>query len=84
MATRTREQRQASSAGRPLSLSFDMLSPAGQVAQGKARLIVNWVNNSRVPGLRRYGWDDPNGFLNQDLHDQMLGAVRDQVPRETE
>jgi len=79
-----RESRQAAAQGRALAVTFDMLSPVGQVAPGTARLIVNFVNNARFPGLRRYGWNDPNGFLNQDLHDQMLGAVRDQVPRMTE
>ena len=57
-----RESRQAAAQGRALAVTFDMLSPVGQVAPGTARLIVNFVNNARFPGLRRYGWNDPNGF----------------------
>ena len=58
---------------------MDLISPDGRLAAGRARLIVNMLNGVRLPGLRRYGYDDPAGaFKNQDLHDQLLGAVRDQ------
>lgn len=67
-----------------LPTAMDLQSPAGQVGSGKARLIVNFLNNARIPGLKRYGHDSPAGFLNDDLHDQLLGAVRDQVPRDVE
>ena len=67
-----------------LPVRMDLRSPSGQVGSDKARLIVNFLNNSRIPGLKMYGHDDPAGFLNQDLHDQLLGAVRDQVPRDVE
>lgn len=63
-----------------LSSRMDLASPDGQLPAGYARLIVNMLNGVRLPGLRRYGYDDPSGvFLNQDLHDQLLGAVRYQV-----
>jgi hypothetical protein len=58
---------------------MDLASPDGQLQAGSARLIVNMLNGIRIPGLRRYGHDDPSrAFRNQDLHDQLLGAVRDQ------
>jgi hypothetical protein len=61
--------------GGPLVGQMDTLSPDGSVKSGSARLIVNYVGGRRFPGLRLYGRRDPGGFLNQDIHDQLLGAV---------
>lgn len=63
----------------PMPWRMDMTSPNGSVPAGSARLIVNMIGGERFPGLRRFGYSDPAGFHNQDLHDQLLGVVRDQV-----
>ena len=67
-----------------LPSSLNLRDIDGTLKPSEARLIVNMIGGRLVPGLRRYGFNDPaRSYLNQDLHDQLLGAVRDQYPRPT-
>lgn len=54
---------------------MDLTSPDGAVRGQVARVILNYVSGRRYPGLIAFGRNDPRGYLNQDLHDQLLGAV---------
>lgn len=54
---------------------MDTLSPNGAVRGSTARIIFNYVAGRRSPGLRVFGRRNAASFLNNDLHDQLLGAV---------
>lgn len=54
---------------------MDLASPDGQVKTGAARLILNLLGGRRMFGVILRGRHDPLGFKNQDLHDQLLGAI---------
>ena len=50
-------------------------APDGGVPGDVARLIFNYVQGRRMGGLRIWGRRTGEEFLNQDLHDQLLGAI---------
>lgn len=58
----------------PLPGHMDTLAPDGGVRGQTARLIVNLRDGVRFGGFRLFGWDEPCGYVNQALHDQLLGA----------
>lgn len=50
-------------------------APDGGVPGDTARIIFNYVGGRRMGGLRVWGRRDLTTFLNQDLHDQLLGSI---------
>ncbi len=63
---------------RPLPGHPDAMSADGEVPPGSVRLAINILGGTRISGFRRYGYEAGADFVNNDLHDQLLGAVRDQ------
>jgi len=65
-----------------LVLPLDTRSPAGSAGRNKWVLVLNANADlsgrmRRFGGLRRFGWEAvaAGAFVNQDLHDQLEGAV---------
>lgn len=62
----------------PLAGSFDVLSRDGTVPSGTFRLLFNVAGDIEASSCILGGWHkfgyDRDCFLNQDLHDQMLGS----------
>lgn len=61
----------------PLSGRFDLRSASGNVPFGDFRVILNASMNQLGKRCRRHGWrklgfNSPQGFNNQDLHDQLV------------
>lgn len=64
---------------RPLDGGFDVRSPSGELNFYDFRVVLNMDLTDQRKRCRMGGWqkllsDSPFGFLNQDLHDQMLGC----------
>ena len=64
----------------PIPAAMDAKLPDGMLGNTSARLILNMINGKRMAGLVVRGRHDP-AFMNQDLHDQLLGAVCSQNGR---
>lgn len=63
----------------PLTGQMDLRSPSGSVPFGDFRVVLNASMNElrkrcRRVGFRKLGFNSPQGFNNQDLHDQLLAA----------
>lgn len=61
----------------PLAGRFDLRSASGTIPFGDFRIILNASMNElgkrcRRPGWRKLGFASPQGFNNQDLHDQLV------------
>lgn len=64
---------------RPLDGAFDARTPSGELNFYDFRVVLNMDLTDQRKRCRMGGWqkllsDSPFGFLNQDLHDQMLGC----------
>ena len=64
---------------RPLDGAMDLRSPSGNVAPLDFRLCLNFTLTEERKLCRLGGWtklfsDSPFGFLNQDLHDQLINC----------
>jgi hypothetical protein len=61
----------------PLTGQMDLRSPSGTVPIGDFRVVLNASMNElrkrcRRNGWRKFGFNSPQGFNNQDLHDQLF------------
>lgn len=64
---------------RPLDGAFDVRTPSGELNFYDFRIALNMDLTEQRKRCRMGGWqkllsDSPFGFLNQDLHDQMVGC----------
>lgn len=64
---------------RPLDGAFDVRTPSGELNFFDFRIVLNMDLTDQKKRCRMGGWqkllsDSPFGFLNQDLHDQIVGC----------